>query len=97
MSIITDKQDAAAATQENFRKEQDRLNQQIAAVFSTDDGRDVLHYLVKRFDLCGRSFLAGDKGDVNALRAAVRDGERAVVNHLISRARSANKDFPIPL
>lgn len=97
MSIISDKQAAAGAVQDSFRKDADRLNQQIADVFSTDTGREVLAHLIKRFDLTGRTFLASEKGDVNALRAAVRDGERAVVSYLISRARAGNKDFPIPL
>lgn len=97
MSIISDKQASASAVQDSFRKDQDRLSQQIADVFSTETGQEVLGHLVKRFDLTGRSFLATDRGEVNALRAAVRDGERAVVSYLIARARAGNKDFPIPL
>jgi hypothetical protein len=97
MSTIREKQACASEAQESYRKEQDRINQMMAAVFGSDDGQQVLAHLIKRYDLTGRSFLAGEKGDVNALRAAVRDGERAVVNYVITRARCANKDFSIPL
>jgi hypothetical protein len=41
--------------------------------------------------------MAGEKGEVNALRAAIRDGERAAVRYLIDLARRADKDFSIPL
>jgi hypothetical protein len=34
---------------------------------------------------------------VNAVRAALRDGERAAVRHLIDLCRRAAKDFSIPL
>jgi hypothetical protein len=53
---------------------------------------------VARFDVTGRTFLpSGERGDVNALRAAVRDGERAAVMHLVRMIRNGNPDFPIPL
>lgn len=97
MSTLREKQLTAAEAQENHLKEADRMNQIYAAVLSTDDGRAMLSNLIKQFNLVGRTFLPGEKGDVNALRAAVRDGERSVVNYMIQRARAANKDFPIPL
>jgi ketosteroid isomerase-like protein len=97
MSIIGDKQAAAAVVQDQRAKERDRLAQQFAAVFSTDDGREVLALLAKRFDLLGRTFQATDRGDVNALRAAVRDGERAAIHFIFQSIRAAKPDYPFPL
>ena len=97
MSIIGDKQAQASAVQDARAKDRDRLAQQFAAVFSTDDGRDVLALLAKRFDLLGRTFQAGERGDVNALRAAVRDGERAAIHFIFQSIRAAKPDYPFPL
>jgi hypothetical protein len=97
MDTLSEKRAAATAAEAERHKREDRLAQVALAVLRTDDGRELLAHLVKRFDLTGRTFLSGDKGEVNALRAAIRDGERAVVRHLIDLARKADKDFPIPL
>ena len=98
MSIITDKQAAARTAHENQLKDQNRLAQLAADVFASEAGKELLEHLVKRFDVCGRTFIpCGDRGDVNALRAAVRDGERAAVMHLVRMIRAGNPDFPIPL
>lgn len=84
--------------QQERKAAHDRIAQVIAAVFSTDDGREMLEYLVKRFDLAGRTFLPiGERGEINALRAAVRDGERAVIAHLLALARAANPKFSISI
>jgi hypothetical protein len=98
MSALTDKQEAAAKTRAEHLKDQNRLCQVAAELFATDAGKEILGHLVARFDVTGRCFLpCGDRGDVNALRAAVRDGERAAIMHLVRMIRSGNPDFPIPL
>jgi hypothetical protein len=98
MSIISDKQADAKHARENQLKEQNRLAQLAADVFASDAGKELLEHLVKRFDVCGRTFIPfGDRAEVNALRAAVRDGERAAVMHLVRLIRAGNPDFPIPL
>lgn len=94
---LQEKQAAASAVQDQRAKDRDRVCQQFAAVFSTDDGREVLAMLVKRFDLLGRTFLATERGDVNALRAAVRDGERAAVQFIFQTIRAAAPDYIFPL
>lgn len=98
MSILTEKQDAAKAAHEKHLNDQKRLCQIAADVFASEAGKELLAHLVARFDVTGRTFLpSGDRGDVNALRAAVRDGERAAVMHLVRMIRTGNPDFPIPL
>jgi hypothetical protein len=97
MSSISDKQAISQLSQDNRRKDHERLCQQMAEVFGTEAGQEILKYLVQRFDLLGRTFIATDRGDVNALRAAVRDGERAVVAHLLQTIRKAKPDFNFPL
>jgi hypothetical protein len=97
MSILTDKQALAQASQDQRRKDQDRLCQLAVELFDSESGRELLKHLVERFDLLGRTFLATDRGEVNALRAAVRDGERAVVSHLLRMIRKAKSDFDFPL
>jgi len=95
---IADKLAESKIAQDNRRKDQDRLCQIAAEVFASDAGQELLGHICQRFDLLGRTFIASvDRGDVNALRAAIRDGERAAVNYLLSMIRSANPDFKLPL
>lgn len=97
MDELSDRRLAAKTADQDRIKREDRICQVAASVLKTEDGKELLSYLIKRFDLTGRVFIAGDKNEVNALRAAIRDGERACVRHLIDLARKADKDFPIPL
>lgn len=98
MSIIAEKQAEAARAHEKHLADQKRLCQLAADVFASDAGKELLAHLVKRFDVLGRVFIpCGERGDVNALRAAVRDGERAAVMHLLRMIREGNPDFPTPL
>lgn len=97
MSTIEEKQAALRAEQERLRRDQERICHVAAEIFDTDNGRELLSHLCKRFDILGRSFLVTDRGEVNALRAGVRDGERAAVNYLIQMIRLANKDYQLPL
>jgi len=98
MSILSEKQAVATAANQQHLNDQKRLCQIAADVFASEPGKELLAHLVARFDVTGRTFLpSGERGDVNALRAAVRDGERAAVMHLVRMIRNGNPDFPIPL
>jgi hypothetical protein len=87
---LQDRKAAAAIHADHARKAQDRLFQQFAAVFSTDDGQAVLAHLEARFDIKGRTFIATETGTLCPLRAAVRDGERAAVNYILTLIEKAN-------
>ena len=97
MNSLQDKIAAVGAEQERRRKDADRISQLYADVFAGETGQEVLAHLAKRFDLLGRTFIAADRGDLNALRAAVRDGERAVVNHILSLVKQGKPDFKFSL
>lgn len=75
----------------------DRLAGLAKEIFSTPAGTELLGHLIRKYDLLGRSFLPDADAHVCPHRAAVRDGERATVNYLITLLRRANPDFPIPL
>lgn len=95
MDLLSEHRAAAEVRQQEHIAKQARLAQVAEAVFSTPDGAELLTHLCQRFELTGRTFIPGDRGEINALRAAVRDGERAMVNYLILLIRSANPDFKI--
>ena len=97
MSTITEKQAANRAAQENHRKELEILSQTAAAVISSEAGQELLAHLWKRFDIEGRTFIpCGERGDVNTIRAAIRDGERAAIKYIFDLARKANPALPHP-
>jgi hypothetical protein len=98
MSILSDKQEAARQGNHAHLNDQKRLCQIAAEVFASEPAKELLRHLATRFDVTGRTFIpSGERGDVNALRAAVRDGERAAVMHLLRMIRTGNPDFPLPL
>lgn len=97
MSTLEDRIQAAKAAEANRAKDLDRLAQQAAGVFSSDDGKELLGHLVERFGVLGRTFIPTDRGEVNALRAATRDGERAAVIYLLNLIRKADPKFNFPL
>ncbi len=96
MSTITDRQAEAKAKQDQARKDHDRVCHLMAEVFGTEAGREVLAHLWKRFDVGGRVFLALDGREPNALRAAIRDGERAAVTYIFQSIRKVKPDEPTP-
>jgi len=93
MNDITEKQARAKALEAERRKQTERLGQVAAAVLRTEDGKELLEHLWNRFGLTERVFILGEKGEVNALRAAIRDGERAVVAYLIALAAKGGFEF----
>jgi len=97
MNSLEQRQAAATAQQAAHREANDRLAAIASEKFGDANGQELLEHLIKRFDLTGRTFITTERGEVNALRAAVRDGERAAVQHLLKLCRQGNKTFPIPL
>ncbi len=87
---LSEKRAAAAIAADKAHKSLDRLAQQFAAVFSTDDGQAVLAHLEARFDIKGRTFIATETGTLCPYRAAVRDGERAAINYILTLIEKAN-------
>lgn len=83
MSQVNERLAHEQSLTEAKRKERERLAQLFEAVFTTDDGQKALAHLQARFDLTGRVFLPDSRGEVNALRGGIRDGERAVVRYIL--------------
>lgn len=96
MDTPNDKKARAEAVAAERRKQADRLAQVAAAVLGTEDGKALMAYLQAKFGLRKRVFIATERGEVNALRAAIRDGERAVVDHLLELAEKGGADFSQP-
>ena len=87
MNDIREKQARAKAAEAERRKQAERIEQLAAAVFGTKDGQEWLEHLQARFGLMERVFIGREGGEVNALRAAIRDGERAVVAYQMAMAK----------
>lgn len=67
------------------------------AVLKSENGRELFEYLSRKFHLRGRAFLTMDvRGTACPFAAATRDGEKAVLWHLIDLARIEDPEFPIP-
>lgn len=96
MNDITEKQARAKALEAERRKQGERLAQVAAAVLGTADGQELLAHLGARFGLAERVFIARESGEVNALRAAIRDGERAVVAYLHTLAKKGGATISQP-
>jgi hypothetical protein len=94
---VKEHQARESALAEKLRLERERVVNVAAAVFKTPDGMELLEYLCKRFNLHARSFLSADpRGALCPLNAAVRDGQKAVIHHLLELVREDNPKFPIP-
>lgn len=62
------------------------LEESYKRLFSGEMGRSVLNDLISRFELTGRVFTLNGSGTVDESRAQIRDGERAAVNYILTRA-----------
>lgn len=94
---LEQKRAEAAKAMAERTSELDRVAALAKEVFSTPAGNDLLRHLIHKYDLLGRSFLPDVDGRVCIHRSAIRDGERATVNYLITLIRRTTPDFPIPL
>ena len=82
---------------DELKQKRERAANVAEAVFKTDDGRELLAYLCEKFHLHGRVFMTSDvRSPACPFAAATRDGERAVLWHLIGLARETDPKFPIP-
>jgi hypothetical protein len=96
MSSLDEKKAAAKAVHLRHTKDADVLCQKFADLFSSETGTEILAHLWKRFEVEGRTFLATEGGEVSALRAAVRDGERAAISYIFAMAKKANPEIKHP-
>jgi hypothetical protein len=92
-----EREQAAAAIQIAREAERQRLAAVALRILNSEDGVELLGYLSKKFHLRGRSFLSLDaRSACCPYAAATRDGEKAVIWHLIELARLADPEFLIP-
>jgi hypothetical protein len=97
MSDLQEKRLAAQNAEANRRAEADRLAQIAHETFRTEAGTELLAHLCRHFGLTGRSFLPDSQASLCPYRAAVRDGERAALSHIITLIKKANPAYPLPL
>lgn len=75
MSHLSEKK-AALDLKEADRKKADTDGiRAIARHFSTPEGQEVFHLLCRRFGLLADRFQMNDRGEVNAVKAGIRDGQ----------------------
>jgi len=60
--------------------------------FNTDEGRMVIDYLSKAVGLTERTFIPDPNGGVDPLRAAIKDGERAIVSLIVKLQHGETND-----
>lgn len=96
MSSLDAKKQAKATIEARHQKDAEVLCQKFAEIFSTETGAEVLAHLFKRFDVDGRVHIPDAQGQVDPIRAAIRDGERAAPLYILAMARKANPKFPHP-
>lgn len=98
MKTIQDKRDAAAAMAQERAAENEAGMKLIAQHFSTPEGRKVFELLARRFGLLGPCFRVNDRGEVNAVRAGIRDGEANVLRFILEcLAKSGANSINLPL
>jgi len=89
MSQITDKQDAARLAAAERKKADAEAMRLIAKHFSSPEGKEVFDLLARRFGLLTDRFQANDRGDVSALKAALREGETRPILFILRCLREA--------
>jgi len=91
------REEAADAQRKARETERAKMAELAEAVLKSKDGKELFGYLARKYHLRGRCFLSSDaRAPVCPYAAATRDGEKAVLQHLIDLAREADPDFPIP-
>ena len=61
-------------------------------VFNTPAGEIVVDYLVKAVGLTERTFIPDASGHVDPYRAAIKDGERAIVSLIVKLQQGETND-----
>ncbi len=70
----------------------------VADLFKTPQGKRVLALLCRRFGVLGRRFRKNDRGELNAIRAGINDGEAAVVLFILECLQaSGEEEITLPL
>lgn len=70
----------------------------VADLFKTPQGKRVLTLLCRRFGVLGRRYRQNDRGEVNAIRAGINDGEAAVVLFILECLQaSGEEEITLPL
>lgn len=98
MKTIAEKQAEARAAQDHRRAQDEADMKAIAKLFDSPEGQLVLELLMRRFGVLGMRFQTGDRGEVNAIRAGIKDGNAEVILFIIQCLKKAGKDtitFPI--
>lgn len=98
MSAITDKQAAQKAEAVARKAAEDADKKAIAKLFSTPEGKHVLELLMRRFGVLAPRFVQGPNGEVNAIRAGIKDGRADVPLFILGCLKEAGEThvtFPI--
>jgi hypothetical protein len=96
MPSLNDKKRTKAAIEERHQKDAEILCQKFAELFSSEMGTEILAHLFMRFNVDSRVHIPDINGQVDPIRAAIRDGERACPLYILAMARKANPKFPHP-
>lgn len=81
---------------EDRDRDKDRIAKLALDTFNTDSGSEFLDYLCDRFGLLNRVFIKDRDGNVDPIRAAIREGERAVVIEILKAIRHARRSMKDP-
>jgi hypothetical protein len=98
MSAITDRQEAAKQAAADKKAREDADKKAIAKHFATPEGKHVLELLMRRFGVLTPRFIGGEHGELNALRAARKDGQSDVPLFILGCLKEAGEThitFPI--
>lgn len=98
MKTIAEKQAVQRTRTEELRKRDEADMQAVAKLFSTEEGRYVLELLMRRFGVLGTRFDVNAKGELDAIRAGIRDGQTAVplfIVQCLKKAGESSISFPI--
>ena len=91
---LSEKQAEARAAQELAARANEEAALRYATLFATEDGQWVLEDLKKKVGFNQRVFIRTGQGTVNALHAAIKDGERAVICDILQMIESAKPKEP---
>lgn len=69
-----------------------KIAQAAEKALNTGEGRMVVDYLSKAVGLTERTFIPDPDGKVDPLRAAIKDGERAIVSLIVKLQKGETSD-----
>ena len=98
MKTLAERQAAQRARTEEIRKRDEEDMLAVAKLFATEEGRYVLELLMRRFGVLGSRFEVNGRGELDAIRAGIRDGQTAVplfIIQCLKKAGESSVSFPI--